>query len=291
MKLLIILFVGTLSLSAFSASAQAQLINGDTMNTTDLVEILSGVRPGDVFIIGENHGFKTHQEQQMQIIKGLQSRGLQVSVGMEFLDITQQKMTDDFRSGVTSEADFLKEVKWGSPSFDYYREQILAPVVSRGETTIALNSPRSLTSVISKLGLAGLNSEQLKLLPPDFQLGRDSYKLRFEQTMGGHVPAEALNRYFTAQSVWDDTMAFTATEFLKLNPQQVLVIIVGEFHVQYGGGLPNRIEERGVPRSRIHTLSQFNTDGLTSAEEQEGTQPSVDFGPRAQWIWSAVAVP
>jgi uncharacterized iron-regulated protein len=152
--------------------------------------------------------------------------------------------------------------------------------------------PRSITSKISKTGIESLTTDEQKLMPPDFHLGRDSYKQRFADIM--HVPVgPMMDKYFAAQSTWDDTMAFTATEFMKRNPNQVLVIIVGEFHAQYGGGLANRILARArnipvVSLSQIWAVNQLE-DGtvvpMTADEIKSEIQPSKIYGPRNDFIW------
>ena len=123
-------------------------------------------------------------------------------------------------------------------------------------------------------------------MPPDFQLGRDSYKTRFADQMGGHT-APNIDNFFAAQSSWDDTMAWQSVEFFKKHPDQVLVIVVGEFHVQYGGGLPDRLKARltaaGIDSSLI-TVSQIMTYGMSPDDIQQSMQPSATEGPRADFI-------
>jgi uncharacterized iron-regulated protein len=71
---------------------------------------------------------------------------------------------------------------------------------------------------------------------------------------------------------------------MRNHPDQVLVIIVGEFHVQYGGGTPDRLKARW-PEARIMTLSQVWTEGMSPEEIQAELQPSSQEGPRADYIW------
>ena len=73
-------------------------------------------------------------------------------------------------------------------------------------------------------------------------------------------------------------------EFLKIHPDQVLVIVVGEFHVQYGGGLGFRIQSRR-PGTRVTSLSQIWAEDMTDAEISEALKPSALEGPRADFIW------
>lgn len=283
-----VLFIVSVLLSACAHAQMTGILKGDTLQTVPLVEALQTVTPGSVVIIGENHGLKEHQEQQIEIMRTLRSLGHRVSVGMEFFTYTQQAQVDAYRQGSLSEDDFLKAISWGSPSFDFYRDQTLFPDLSEGAATWALNAPRSLTGKVSKQGLASLTTEERALLPPQFTLGRDSYKRRFLGMMP-HLPnPEAGERYFAAQSIWDDTMAWRTGEFFATHPQDVLVIVVGEFHVQFGGGLPDRIRAR-LPQRSILTFSQVNTSGMTEEEVRTEITPSLSDGPRADFLWVAPA--
>lgn len=244
-----------------------------------------------VIILGENHGLKTHQNQHLMILNSLRQAGLQIHVGLEFFSYPNQPQVEAYKKGVLSEEEFLEAIKWQSPSYDYYRGQALFPQESLGEGTWALNAPRSLTSQVARKGLESLSYELKQLLPPDFQLGRDSYKKRFLETLGGgghFQDPQVADRYFAAQSIWDDTMAWRAYQILDQNPQAILVIIVGEFHVQYGGGLPDRLRARGV--DGVATVSQVNTVGLSPEALEKEIVPHEEYGPRADWIWSAPAV-
>lgn len=282
------LLIVSVLLSACAHAQTSGILTGATHQSVTLEQAVAGVTPGSIVVIGENHGFKEHQQQQVAIMSALRNRGLKVAVGMEFFTYTHQDLVDSFRQGILTEADFLKAIQWGSPSFDFYRDQALFPDLNEGTKTLALNAPRALTGKVSKGGLEALTPEDQALLPPNFSLGRDSYKQRFLSLMP-HLPSpEAGARYFAAQSIWDDTMAWKATDYIKAHPDQVLVIVVGEFHVQFGGGLPNRLQVRSS-QTPVMTFSQVNTEGLTEEEVAAEITPSPTEGPRADYLWLAPA--
>lgn len=265
-----------------------RLIHGQNGQEATLTEALAAVAPGSIVVIGENHGLKTHQAQQLEIMKTLRSLGHKVSVGMEFFYYPSQDALNEYRQGTLSEADFLQKAEWGGTPYEFYRDQVLFPDLAQGSLTWALNAPKALTSKVAKQGLESLTTDESALLPPQFQVGRDSYKERFVGMMP-HLPnPAAADRYFAAQSIWDDTMAWRATEFLKQHPEQTLVIVVGEFHVQYGGGLPDRLKAR-APQVPVLTFSQFDTNELTDDEIKMGTEVSSKYGSRADYIWLAPA--
>lgn len=283
------LFLVGLLLSACAHAQIEGILDGTTLAPVSLTETVQAVTPGSIVVIGENHGFQVHQDQQLQIMSALRQKQLKVSVGMEFFTFTHQNFVDQYRQGTLEERDFLKAVGWGSPAFDFYRAQVLFPNPQEGARTWALNAPRQITSKVAKTGLESLDESEKNLLPPQLQLGRESYRKRFLSMMP-HLPDPASgDRYFAAQSIWDDTMAWRAVDFITQNPEQVLVIVVGDFHVQYGGGLPDRLRARapGVP---VWTFSQINTQGLTPEEVETETLPSPKEGPRASYLWLAPAL-
>lgn len=246
-------------------------------------DALKDVGAGSVVIVSEQHGNQKHYENQKIALKELARKSsCTLSVGLEFLTYTDQKAIDDYFDGRMTEADFLTAIKWSGNPFSDYRDQALAPKVSGGRL-IGINSPRSLTGQIAKAGLVSLSPADQNLLPPGLQMGRASYRERFEVVMGGHIKPDQVQRYFEAQSVWDDTMAWQAESFLKAHPDHCLAIVVGDFHAQYGGGLPDRLKARGV--KSVTVISQVEARDLTGSELDDEVLPSPKYGARGDAIW------
>lgn len=277
----------------FSCSTlQAQIYDGSSSEPLQLSQVVQTLKPGTILVVGEVHGQEAIRDQHLSILRELRTAGAKVSVGMEFFNYTDQKALQSYRAGEITEEQFKSTVKWSGFDFGLYRPQVLFPEASLGEGALGLNMPRSVTQVISKSGLQGLTTEQLRLMPPDFEVGRSSYRTRFFELMSDHVPQEKLENYFVAQSTWDDTMAWQSVEFVKNNLDHVFVIIVGEFHVQYGGGLPDRLQKRleqaGLAHKiQIKTVSQIWTQDLTDDEIKTEIAPSPIYGSRADFIFLA----
>ncbi|MFN7262610.1 MAG: ChaN family lipoprotein [Pseudobdellovibrionaceae bacterium] len=291
----LILGLFVMGLHSFSEAAPiakdfqpGDIISGHTGEVLVLDDVVSQVQSGDVVVLGEIHGQSVIADQHMQLLQALRDRGLLVNVGFEFFDITQQPALTSYNTGEISEEDFLKQVNWKGFPFDDYRNQALFPQWNLNEQALALNAPRSITSKIARGGLDSLTPDERDHLPYDFSRGSQQYFERFKEAIGHVGSDEAMERYFLAQSAWDDTMAHSAADFMSFG-EGVLVIIVGEFHVQYGGGLPDRLRARGV--DRIWTISQVNIQGLSPVEQAKEILPSPKWGPRADFVWtSAVSV-
>ncbi len=276
--------------SAFSFAEKIEenkIYSGQSVKEVSLKFILDEVAPGTIVILSEYHNLIKHHEKQLLFLDALNTVTHEViSVGMEFLSFIYQQTVDDFLQELITEDEFLKKVQW-SGDFNLYRDIVLFPRNNNGRT-IAINSPRELTSKISKLGLESLTDKERRLLPENFELGNSLYFERFKYIMtgGGHeLPPEIINRYFAAQSVWDDTMAYYILNYLKTNPNDILVVIVGDFHATYGGGLPDRLKARGA--DKILTISQINLYGITQEEALADISTHPKWGERADYIWTS----
>lgn len=278
--------ITTLILSLFwvfeSISTPLGYYTGERLSTSSLQALATSVKPGSVVVIGEPHDNKMAQQGQLEIMKALRAQGHTVSVGMEFISYPDQATLDEYRSGTLAEAEFLKKIGWGN-NYDVYRDQILFPMLVEGARTIAINAPRYLTTKIRKTGFQSLTADEMALLPPDYQGGNDSYRERFAIAAGHHLTPASFEGYFNAQSVWDDTMAWKTAEFLKANPTHVFVIVVGQFHAEYGGGLPDRLKARGV--TSVLTVSQVDHSIYSDEELETELMPHSKFGPRADYLW------
>ena len=271
--------------SANSSLATRSLVRGADLVAATISDVIQDIQPGDVLVLGELHGNPQHHALQAEILQELQRRqGCTVHLGLEFIDWTKQGSIDRFLAGTTTEAEFLNEAGWpNGNSFSDYREQVR--VVSRaGGHVFGINAPRLLTSKVARVGLAGLDVHDEKLLPPHLTLGRRSYFERFKEAVTGHAGSSVpdwLQRMFEAQSVWDDTMAWNT---LKLKASSCFVILVGDFHVAYGGGLIDRLRSRKTDSSKIRFVSQVDARAWSNQERQKWLSVDPIDGPRADFI-------
>lgn len=283
LSLLLNLFVLFLSLSS-----KAQLLDGSTLSPVSTQKIIDRIQPGSILIIGEMHGLGPVQKQQLELLEALKNKGLKISIGFEFFNFTDQLAINNYRSKLISRDEFLTAIKWTGFNFDFYQNQLLFPDAQKGENSLGLNVPSFVTKQLSLGGYNSLSPEQKSLLPADFTLGNEGYKVRFAEAMGGHISTDKLDLFFSAQSAWDDTIAYHALDYIQNHPLDVFVVIIGEFHVAYGGGLPDRLKQRLTQKglqNDITTVSQIYTDGMTADDIHDEIQPSNLYGSRSDFIW------
>jgi uncharacterized iron-regulated protein len=271
---------------SLNSSAQ-QMYDAKTLTTTtatklSIEEFTSKIPKGAIIVIGEIHNYLPIQQGQLAILNSLRAQGHKINMGFEYLKYTDQSNVDAFRNGTMSETDFKKS-SWGDADFNFYRDQILFPNAENDETTFAINSPKEIPLIVKEKGIAGLSEEEKALLPPNFQLGRYSYKERFVNLMKLHVKnEEQMARYFETQSVWDDTMAWKACESAE-SSENTFVMVVGLSHVEYGDGLVDRMRSRCGQNRPIITVYQylFYND---EAVEFTSFLPSERYGVLADYL-------
>jgi uncharacterized iron-regulated protein len=259
-------------------SAQEYIVNTHSGEHLSPAAFAASRAPGEIVVFGETHATSrsdrdtiAHHQRQVLLFELLGASGVRVRSAMEFLTYTDQSVVDQYSQGLISEADFLQRAHWSSGNpFMFYREQILLPSESGGRC-LALNIPREVADQVAAGGPDSLSAEQRQLLPPVWERGSDAYFERFREAMEGHVSEAELENYFWAQSLWDDTMAWNTLK--EFDPLAVTVIIVGNFHVEFGQGLPARLVRQGA----LHVTTLLQSEGELADDPA--------YGPHADFIW------
>ncbi|HLY22804.1 MAG TPA: ChaN family lipoprotein [bacterium] len=273
-----------LSLGAAGPTVAPGLYGGFTAQPVTLEGALQDVRSGEVVVIGEQHDVPAHHENQLAVLRALKNLKLNVGVGFELFSYPDQPWLDRYLDGEIPESVFLQKVHWDGLLFEWYRPLILFPREAGGQAR-AFNAPAHLAAALARQGLVRLSAEERSWLPPGFRLGNALYFERFarEARQHGAITAPQTRRFFAAQSAWDDTMAWQASEYLKAHPDHTLAVIVGDFHVSYGGGLPDRLRSRSI--TNILVISQVNGYGLSDGEVRRLLEPDPRYGARGDFVW------
>jgi uncharacterized iron-regulated protein len=201
-----------------------------------------------VVFIGETHDRYDNHLNQLEIIRRLHELDPNISIGVEYFQQPFQKQVDDYIDGKIQENDFLRATeyyqRWGydyrlyAPIFHFAREQHI-PVR-------ALNVSSALVSAVAKVGIAGLSGNERAYLPREIEPADDDYRNRLRTAFEEHAGSnpDAFNHFVEAQLVWDEGMAESAAAYLDANPGRQMVILCGAGHVEFGSGIPQRLERR-----------------------------------------------
>lgn len=249
LELLLVLTVGTLPFPSFTAAQERASFQALNLNEPLALDALvAQLATKRVVFVGEIHDRYDHHLNQLEIIKRLHEVDPDLAIGVEYFQQPFQKQVDDYIEGRTPEDEFLRATeyyqRWGydyrlyAPIFRYARDQHI-PVR-------ALNVPTALTSAVAKVGIAGLSEQQRAYLPRHIEPADEEYKRRLRDAFEGHpgLKPDAFNHFVEAQLVWDEGMAESAAAYLQANTGRRMVILAGAGHLEYGSGIPKRLESR-----------------------------------------------
>jgi uncharacterized iron-regulated protein len=268
------------------------ILEGDQPSVDHPVELsalVAQIPRGSIIILSEVHNLLDHHQNHTLFLNALiEERSAPVHVALEFLSWPDQHHVEAYRMGQIDAQEFKERVSFGA-DFPWYNDKILLAFQNESKV-FAVNSPRNLSMKIARGGIEALSDEERAFLPPNFTLGNERYKARFVEVMtgGAHpLPPEALERYFIAQSLWDDSMAWKLIQAREQHRGEDIVMIVGDFHAIYGGGLKDRLVSRGVDPRDVVVISQVQLKGLKPSEQHKEIEPHPVYGKRADYIWTA----
>ena len=224
-----------------------------------LADAISDLKKNRIILVGEHHTNQSHHFGQLNVIQSLREAGVQVAIGLEMFRNDSQQALDQWVAGNISEKEF-EEIyydNWTYPwsvyrlIFEYARDEKIP--------MIGLNVPREITRQVSRRGFNSLSEEQKgKLAEVSCRVDKE-YMDYIKKAFGGHGHGKINFTYFCeAQLVWDTAMAVNTLEYLKKEPDAVVILLAGAGHVQKGA-VPRQIRDRSqVP----HAVILPKTEGM-----------------------------
>ena len=210
-------------------------------------EILDYLSRFSVIYIGETHDNVDDHDVELSIFKGLQEKlPGKLALGLEMLPRQSQEAVDSYIQGQLDEEEFKKlwESTWGL-SFEYYKG-ILNFARDHRIPVLALNTDDDIRKAVREKPPQGLSPETADRLP-EMDMDDPYYQAQCRSFFEGHsMGPRALEVFCRIQTLWDETMAETAADFLT-SPEgkgMHLVILAGGNHVRYAFGIPRRLFRR-----------------------------------------------
>ncbi|PLX80868.1 MAG: iron-regulated protein [Desulfuromonas sp.] len=247
--LLYFLMAGCLiSLPATAAKAHILDLNkGDYISFEDMMTDLASVR---IIFIGELHDSDAHHRAQLQVIHQLKEMGVDVAVGLEMFQASDQWALDLWSEGELAVDQFLPiyNQNWSmwpvySSIFRYARDNEIP--------MIGLNLDREVTRMIASNGFASLPPSVAEGLPPIRCDISGEYQEYLRKALGGHGDNGQMFMHFCeAQVAWDTFMAWNLNNYLQANPGKVIVTLAGSGH-SWRFGIPEQIERSSKLSHRI----------------------------------------
>ena len=237
------------------------ILDSRTARPETFEKVVDGLCEAEVVVVGEEHDDLLAHRFQVELVEALHAERPGLVLALEMVERDQQETLDAYLEGSIDTATFVREVRSsesGRRSFTIHSLPLIDLARSLGIRVIAANAPRAWVRAARIEGYGHLESmpeETRRLYEIPEQLDDGPYRRRIVELMqtNGVVPVrERVDAIMRSQEMWDQTMARSVVNALKEGAEPV-VLIVGRFHGDFGGGTINRILEE-APDTDIRYL-------------------------------------
>lgn len=247
-----------------AAALPYSILDARTGREVDKATFWAEVDASRLVCVGEEHKNPHHHWVQLEVMKQVVAhrKHERLALGMEMFQTPFQGILDDYAASRIDEPTLLSrsawEERWG---YDYglYGPTIRVAVAANA-ALLALNAPKELVKNVVSKGLDGLTPDE-KAQVPELDLQNKVHRAWFDATMesmGGHgahhgsdkkpedaPPMPSADRIYTAQVLWDETMADTAAKWLTATPNGAIIVLAGSGHC-HDTAIVGRVKRRGV---------------------------------------------
>ena len=238
-------------------------------------EMLDGLATRQIVLVGETHLDDNTHRLERALLEGLQRRKPgKVVLALEMFQRDVQPVLDQYLAGEIDEAAFRERARpW--PNYDTGYRPLIELARTENIPVIAANLPVDLQRMFAMKGPSAaqaLTAEQRRVFPREVSPPLDAYWERLGHQLRdrfhGHDPeASTQTRTYSVQNLWDNAMAEATVDALAADPERVVVLMAGAFHVEYGHGVAHQIRAR-KPDADIGLVTISPTHDLQSVAPQ-----------------------
>ncbi|MCF8449159.1 MAG: ChaN family lipoprotein [Taibaiella sp.] len=245
-KILIILLACPLFTFAQEKLSESnyRVYNCNTNKEVSLKTLVADMDNYDVLLFGEEHNDSVTHFVEHAVLEFMHLKfGADVALSLEMFDRDVQTVMDEYLKGYIREKHFKKDARVWSNYRDYRPMVELAK--DKKLDVICANAPSRYTNLAGRKGQEALKelSDEAKefFAPLPYDTASGGY---YEKLMGlQHSPSDTGKampampvagmggfNLITAQSLWDATMAYSITRYLKKNKGKKVMHVNGKFH-------------------------------------------------------------
>lgn len=267
--------------------------------STPAIQTIKGIRDANfqqwvnelaliqVIYLGETHDRPADHQAQIAIIQALYQQKNGIALGLEMFQRPFQEVLNRYLAGQLTEVELQENSeyaqRWGFP-WSFYAP-VLRFAKEHQRPVLALNTPTEITRQVARNGLGSLTATDFTYIPSREQidLSNQAYRQRLAEIFQAHHQGQSnsldLERFFQAQVLWDETMAAVIADYVKQHPQDTLIVLVGQGHLLYGDGIPQRVQRR------LSAMPQFRQVTVLLNPETGLAWQSPDGQPVADVLW------
>ena len=233
------------ALSGCGMTSAIRMLDRQTIPINQMVEELENA---PLIFIGELHDEPEHHELQKLVLRGIQTTGKPMAIGLEMFNAESQPELDAWVEGRLDNERFiaLYNKNWREPLglyagvFQYARDHRI-PLVG-------LNVPRGIIQEVKQSGMQALPEELRNTLPENIRCEVSGGYLDFmERINAGHSGNKVAFRNFCeVMTLWNILMARNIIDYLQRHPDTVMVVLAGAGHARKKGGIPEQLDSGEV---------------------------------------------
>ena len=234
-----------------SGQVSSEIIDTKTGEAITLIDFYAALQTSRVVYVAERHDVPIDHGVQYKILRALHRADPTIHLGMEMFQLPFQSAIDAWVGGRVDEDELRRlteyDRRWG---FDFGMVRpILEYVRVHCVPVVALNAAQEVTRTVARAGLASLSPKQASRLAV-LDLQDEAHRALVMDALGAHMEsknAARLERLYTVQVIWDETMAQRVWWSLQQqrSPSRI-VVFAGRMHVAQGLGIPKRAGRRGA---------------------------------------------
>ncbi|MBI1379526.1 MAG: hypothetical protein GC161_00380 [Planctomycetaceae bacterium] len=216
-------------------------------------EVVERLVDADMVALGELHDSGPGHAAQLALTRAIVDRRGGGTIALEQFERDVQDVVDAYVDGRIERDGLAAARPWKNHDEHYHAVLELARELDL--RVVAANAPRELASRVGREGAPEIDRSYFA--PRHVQLDEPEYRARFEEVMGGGgghgghgsgggLSPAAIERFFAAQVVRDESMAEAISDAVARRGEgaKPVVLWCGRFHSDYGLGTVSRVASR-----------------------------------------------
>jgi len=209
-----------------------------------------------VVLLGEHHANAAHHKWQLEIIKSLHQNQPNMALGLEMFPRRIQPILDQWIDGDIDKYEFRELSEWDTiwsfnfddyfPIFDYAQKNQIR--------LIALNVSRKLLERVRESGWHRVPQSDREGVGNPARPSR-AYAKELAVSFKRHQPPSrtidkvGFKRFVQKQLLWDRAMAEGIADTYQQTPNQLVVGLMGSWHIIGGHGVPYQLADLGIKQT------------------------------------------
>ena len=252
-----------------------------------LNEIADDMKNYDVLFFGEEHNDSVTHYLEKTMFELLYAKySNTITLSMEMFDRDVQGVMNEYLLDMIKEKNFKKDARVWSNYRDY--RPMVEFAKEKKLDVICANAPSRYTNLAGRKGQKELmklpESSKKYFAPLPYDTASGAYYAKLWE-MSGHTPQPTKKdsvkkdtavkvmpismmgsfNLIVAQSLWDATMAYSISEYLKTHKDKKVMQVNGKFHSDHGYAIVTQLKKYS-PKTKVLIISTASDDAYTNID-------------------------